>query len=921
MALKLCSININGLRQGFKQKIVFTRLNSFGFDIVFLQETHVHCMGEASKFSKLWEGKYFWSFGTTRSCGVAILLNKQLCFKVISENWDTDGRLLCLDINMADCKFRLINVYMPNNDVTRKDFINDLEGYLITPREIILGGDFNFVEDISLDKMGGNLDRGNSGAVNMGLLKSDFYLVDAFRRKFPKRKEYSHRQGPIHIRLDRFYISDTLLKWVDKIQHTPCSVSDHYFVDVYFKEFDLENFKYGPGYWMCNTNVLSDPQFVSDLEDLWYNTLAVSNVKDGVWWENCKLKFKKLIIRHSRKISVKLKKQIKDAEASLRQYITLSHGARNPTHFQGYVNQIKSYLNDLISQKLQGSIVRSRVQILEEYEKPTRHFLRIEKRNAKAKMISEIREGNNIFTNPNDIMKCCRDFYLDLYSEEPIDIDMVDRFLHNVNLPRLPPDIVEHCEGILSFEEVKEAISFMKNGKTPGSDGLPAEFYKKFFHLFGRDFIAMINFCYFFGKLTPSQRQCLITLLCKDRDFHYLLKFWRPISLLNVDYKIVSKSLSLRLRKALPFIVKQDQTCSVPGRSISDNVHLFRNIFDFVEQKELRCAFLNLDQAKAFDRVSTNYLLRVLSSFGFGPMFISWIKLLYTDISSCVIVNGHIGLEFPVRRSVRQGCAISPLLYVLSMEPFAHRIRREPGFCGLQMPGTPKEVRVSLYADDTTLVVTDVNSIPLTFSICREFGLASGAKLNMDKTCGIWLGRWKDGEDSPYGIKWVKSKKLLGVHFGYGDMFSDNWSPVMEEFIQTLGAHSMRNLSMTGRAVISNVMAIPKLTYIGQFLHLPEQFLKLINKELFSFIYAEKHECIKRETLYGDPSLGGIGLVCIKLKLRAFLIMHIVRLLTYSGEYMPKWVEFAIYWIGLHYRAYNPQWSPKSTSDRPRRVT
>ena len=122
----------------------------------------------------------------------------------------------------------------------------------------------------------------------------------------------------------------------------------------------------------------------------------------------------------------------------------------------------------------------------------------------KAKMISEIREGN-IFTNPNDIMKCCRDFYLDLYSEEPIDIDMVDKFLHNVNLPRLPPDIVEHCEGILSFEEVKEAISFMKNGKTPGSDGLPAEFHKKFFHLFGRDFIAMINVCYFSGKLTPSQ--------------------------------------------------------------------------------------------------------------------------------------------------------------------------------------------------------------------------------------------------------------------------------------------------------------------------------------------------------------------------------------------------------------------------------
>ena len=312
-----------------------------------------------------------------------------------------------------------------------------------------------------------------------------------------------------------------MLKWVDKIHHTPCSVSDHYFVDVYFKDLDLEEFKYGPGYWKCNTSVLSDPQFVSGLEDLWYSTLAVNNIKDGVWWENCKWKFKKLIIRHSKKLSVKLKKQIKDAEASLRQYITLSHGARNPTHFQGYMNKIKSYLNDLISQKMQGSIVRSREQILEEYEKPTRYFLRIEKQNAKAKIISEIRDENIVYTKPNDIMKCCREFYRDLYSEQPIDNIMVNKFLHDVNLPRLPPDIVEHCEGVLSYEEAKEAVSLKKNDKTPGLDGLPAEFYKKYFHLFGRDFIDMINFCYFFGELTPSQRQCLITLICKDRDFHF----------------------------------------------------------------------------------------------------------------------------------------------------------------------------------------------------------------------------------------------------------------------------------------------------------------------------------------------------------------------------------------------------------------
>ena len=146
-------------------------------------------------------------------------------------------------------------------------------------------------------------------------------------------------------------------------------------------------------------------------------------------------------------------------------------------------------------------MVRSREQILDEGEKPTRNFLRIEKRNAKAKVINEIRDGNIGFTEPNDIMKSCRDFYKELYSEEPIDNIMVHKFLNDVNLPRLPPDIVEHCEGVLSLAEAKEAVSLMKNAKTPGSDGLPAEFYKRFFHLFGQDFMDMIKFLLLFGGI------------------------------------------------------------------------------------------------------------------------------------------------------------------------------------------------------------------------------------------------------------------------------------------------------------------------------------------------------------------------------------------------------------------------------------
>ena len=612
MSLKISSINVKGYRQKFKRDIIWSRLVQLNFDIVFMQETHVTNLGEAKKFSKDFDGKCYWSFGSTRARGVGIMLSSTLDYKYINNTYDFEGRVACVDIDIGASKLRLINVYCPNNEVDRKEFLSNLQAYLVTSREIILGGDFNFVENPQLDKMGGNLERGTIGHKEIELLKKDFYLVDAFRRKYPKRKEYSFRIGPVHCRLDRFYISDTLIQWVNKINHTPSSCSDHYYVDMEFKSFDLEKMQYGPGFWKCNTKVLDDVTFKNDMEKLWNDKLNKAPIKDAQWWENCKVQFKKLIILHSRKISSQLRKQIKNLEKDLRLFVQLATHADDKHRYNIFVEQIKSELNDLIGHQLQGVMVRTRVRTLDEYEKPTRFFLRIEHKNAKAKNIKQIQVDNKMITQPNEIIQEVRKFYTNLYKENPVDQNMINLFLHNVNLPRLEPDLVEHCEGNLSFGEAEVAIAAMKNGKTPGLDGLPAEFYKKYFYLIGHEFINMINLCFLMGLLTPSQRKGLITLLCKDYKFHYLLTNWRPISLLCVDYKIVTKCLSLRLKKVLPFIVHPDQTCSIEGRSIADNVHLLRNCFDFVEQKNLKCAFLNLDQAKAFDRVSITYLLQTL---------------------------------------------------------------------------------------------------------------------------------------------------------------------------------------------------------------------------------------------------------------------------------------------------------------------
>ena len=126
---------------------------------------------------------------------------------------------------------------------------------------------------------------------------------------------------------------------------------------------------------------------------------------------------------------------------------------------------------------------------------------------------------------------------------------------------------------------------------------------------------------------------------CIRKTIHSL-KNWRPISLLNIDYKIATKALSNHLRKVLPLILSEDQTCGVSGLCIFENPFLLRDTIDYVRSKDISAAIVSLDQEKAFDRVNNGFLQRVFESFNFGPNFRRWVEVIYTDITSMVINNG-----------------------------------------------------------------------------------------------------------------------------------------------------------------------------------------------------------------------------------------------------------------------------------------
>ena len=524
-----------------------------------------------------------------------------------------------LNVTIGDQQFCIINVYAPNDIKDRKDFFNSLDCHLAGRKQFILTGDFNCVENLSLDKIGGDPQSGDKGAEILKNIGSSFDLVDAFCSKYPKKQEFTYisKSNNVWTRLGRFYVSRNLVPVIEDIVTAPNPYSDHAMVSLIFKDFDADSFSYGPGYWKCNVKVLESPDFIAEFEELWIEIFNVM-VKDGVWWESSKARFKELIIKHSHRLSAKYFREVKEVEKKLRHFHILNH--QNPGEFENVIDSLNTTLKELIRNHLAGAKIRAKVNHLENDDQPTRFFLCKEVAKGKKKLLKELHMEGGKVTRLDEIMHACRDFYKSLYSSEEIDPVIKEEFL--ADLPKLSEEESKSCEGILTYDECYAAVKQMKKGKCPGSDGLPKEFYVKFFPLIGKAFVEMVNCCFDAGMLTESQRYGLISLLCKKPEASQFLTNWRPISLLNVDYKIISKSLCNRLRVVMGSIVSIDQTCSVPKRSILDNCHLLRCIADYAEQKNVPVAVINPDQAKTFDRVSHEFLFDCLKAYGFGPDFL-----------------------------------------------------------------------------------------------------------------------------------------------------------------------------------------------------------------------------------------------------------------------------------------------------------
>ena len=226
----------------------------------------------------------------------------------------------------------------------------------------------------------------------------------------------------------------------------------------------------------------------------------------------------------------------------------------------------------------------------------------------------------------------------------------------------------QFTDKLLSEDEIKSCDSevtekkYLNNLKAmpgTGTAGFPADFYKIFWIDLKNILLSCYSFAFRTGQLSTPQRRGIFSFIPKKNSIPFFLKNWRPISLLNTDYKIVIKCIASRLKQVLSSIAHPDQTGYQKGRYIGENIRLLSDIIDYADENDIPGILFFADFEKAFDTIEHNFINRALKYFKFGNDIIRWIDVFYKDISSCVINNGHASTFFDISRGIRQGCPLS----------------------------------------------------------------------------------------------------------------------------------------------------------------------------------------------------------------------------------------------------------------------
>lgn len=434
----------------------------------------------------------------------------------------------------------------------------------------------------------------------------------------------------------------------------------------------------------------------------------------------------------------------------------------------------------------------------------------------------------------------------------------------------------------------------MSSGKSPGDDGLPTDFYKEFMDLIAPRLVIVFRDAIIKGTMPESMQSAVITLIHKKGKEAQKCGSYRPVSLINVDAKILAKILALRLEAHLPSLIHPDQVGFIRGRSSADNVRRLLHLIWQVRNSPESVFAFSLDAEKAFDRVEWGYLFRPLSRFGLGSSFIKWVRLLYCNPKASVLTNGNVSPHFTLHRGTRQGCPLSPLIFALALEPLAAAIRDNTTIKGVQ--AGRMEHKLFLYADDILLLSTNPEAtVPQILSLIDTFSHISGYKINWGKSEAMPLSKLCSPRiRENWQFKWLPSGLVyLGIKLtpGLKDIMTENILPLLVKIESTLQNWGKLGMSLLGKINILKMMVFPQINYIIYLLPMgfPPPLLKKFNAVVNTFLWGGKRPRLNRIKICAAKEDGGLNLPRLDWYHYAFSLNQLAKIYI-TEDQAPGWV-------------------------------
>ena len=787
--------NVQGLRSEGRILSLIRAAARKNVDLLFIQEHNLTKAKKATvdRICNTWGYMpyvgYNMNYGSGKG-GAALFVRKECAhidLKNANAHYLMRGAIAGVTLDMLGERVKLLSVYVPAEPRLRGAFIREVQSKKLITRGCIAQGDWNCVPNVAIDVASqdgtANANYHNTHGNTIETLLARAGLADVFRLYAGQERQFTRTESTVHTRLDRFYAPKYNSHWhFTKVATQPLFLNLDWIPDHHpvLAEIQVPNERAPTPFEMrLDPRMYEKPEIQKEVRATF--TQVYESMKDysrADAWDEAKAAVTSLLKELNNRARREQTNPKKILQAMYQDLITNNTDGPTP-EFNRMKTKLKTDIKNATDTRPPRGWLAYLLAMREEMS--SKVFYRAFKAKHANHDICALHETPDWFhpgtktgtTNTNEgIAQELEKYYRWLFRSKPM--RAAKACLDKLRSNPIPHKVSEAIEALITKEEVIAALRTMAKGKAPGPDMLTAEFYLEFEDLIIDPLVAAINEAHERHSMPRSWLMGIIKVIYKKGD-PAEVRNYRPLTMLNTDYKILTKVLTYRVKKVLDHFVSKCQLGFVPRRVITEASHLVKLVQAYLDETDETGLLIALDWEKAFDSVSWDYMHESFEAAGLGPYMRRWLNILYNKYDPpqrTVQTNGIRSEYFDILSGIPQGDPLSPVAFLFVVEALSRLILEDEKYHGIDIGGYI--IRLTQFADDTLLFLRGYAALKRAWQLITIFSHATAMNINVIKTEGIRVGRLQRypvpviPELLTHLIKWARPNsfiKLLGIPF------------------------------------------------------------------------------------------------------------------------------------------------------------